>query len=196
MVTKQQQLEFAAEHIEKWKSGYSYAVVEKATDGHLYVRWPTICTSGITKKEWRQERDKMQKQAEQSTQDNSWHERGELPPVGCECLWVDESGVDGPDGAIYPCVGDVVSVCAHKQTPGGDVIAIFTWASCGDELRVAASRMSSDFRPLRSEREKAIDGMIEVTMKSETLSNYAITSDVLRVVSERLYDAGYRKAAT
>ena len=52
MVTKQEQLEFAAKHIEKWKSGYDYAVVEETTDGHLYVRWPSICTSGITKKEW------------------------------------------------------------------------------------------------------------------------------------------------
>ena len=57
-VTKQQQLEFAAKHIEKWKSGYDFAVVEEATDGHLCVRWPSICTSGITKKEWQQERDK------------------------------------------------------------------------------------------------------------------------------------------
>ena len=37
-VTKQQQLEYAAKHIEKWKSGYDFAVVEETTDGHLYVR--------------------------------------------------------------------------------------------------------------------------------------------------------------
>ena len=78
MITKQQQLEFAAKHIEKWKSGYDFAVVEETIDGHLCVRWPSICTSGITKKEWQQERGKMQKQPAQSVQskpDNSWRER-------------------------------------------------------------------------------------------------------------------------
>ena len=78
MITKQQKLEWLANNLEKWKSGYDYAVVEKATDGYLYVRWPSVCTSGITKKEWRQERDKMQKKVEQvvqPTQDNSWYER-------------------------------------------------------------------------------------------------------------------------
>ena len=87
MVTKQQQLEFAAVHIEKWKSGYDYAVVEETTDGNLYVRWSSVCTSGITKKEWWQERKKMSSKPEV---DNSWYERGELPPVGTICKMIDD----------------------------------------------------------------------------------------------------------
>ena len=179
MVTKQQQLEWLAKHIEKWKSGYTYAVVEKSTDGHLYVRWPSICTSGITKKEWRQERDKMNSKQEV---DNSWHEREELPPVGCECEWVDESGVDGVDGVVYPQLGDVVTIHAHADTPGGYTIAIFTWAR-GSGLGVAASRMQEDFRPIRTEREKAIDAACK-----------AIGGVIgARLVIERLYDAGMLK---
>ena len=69
MITKQQKLEWLANNLEKWKSGYDYAVVEKATDGYLYVRWPSVCASGITKKEWQQERDKMQKKEHQKAID-------------------------------------------------------------------------------------------------------------------------------
>ena len=203
MITKQQQLEFAAKHIEKWKSGYDYAVVEETADGHLYVRWPSVCTSGITKNEWRQEREKMQKQHDFDIGSNLkvsvtatsngfgemktntlWYERGELPPVGCECEWVDESGIDGPDGALYPCIGDVVSVCAHRETPGGEVIAIFTWPH-NNGLLVAASRMPSDFRPIRTEREKAIEEMANLIAKSVFGS--------AKCQAEKLYDSGYRK---
>ena len=205
MVTKQQQLEWLAKHIEKWISGCTYAVVEKSTDGHLYVRWPTICTSGITKKEWRQERDKMQKQHDFDIGSNLkvsvtatsngfgemkintlWHEHGELPPVGCECEWVDESGVDGVDGVVYPQLGDVVTIHAHADTPGGYTIAIFTWAR-GSGLGVAASRMPEDFRPLRTEREKAIDEMANLIAKSVFGS--------AKCQAEKLYDAGYRKVS-
>ena len=82
MVTKQQQLEWLAKNLEKWNSGYDFAVVDKCSDGGFYVRWPSVCSSGITKKEWRQERDKMSSKPEV---DSSWHGRGEFPPVGCEC---------------------------------------------------------------------------------------------------------------
>ena len=121
----------------------------------------------------------------ESKKDNSWFERGELPPVGCECVWVDESGVDCPAGVRYPDVGEVVSVRAHADTPGGDVIAIFTWESGGDGLRVAASRMPEDFRPLRTEREKAIDEMFQAA--------FSIGSEINAETIGALYDAGYRK---
>ena len=109
--------------------------------------------------------------------DNSWHERGELPPAGHKCV-------------LYAAENNGEEVTFIGVT--SDSYPVF---ETSDKL-VLLERGKYEFRPLRTEREKAIDEMIEVTMKSEILSNYAITSDVLRVVSERLYDAGYRKAAT
>ena len=165
MVTKQQQLEFAAKHIEKWKSGYDYAVVEETTDGHLCVRWPSICTSGITKKEWQQERDKMSIKPEVGS---SWHERGEFPPVGCECEMIDDR-----------CEWVKCDVIAHKDS------FCIAWVS---------SRMSpfytndwNEFRPLRTEREKAIEDMSQVMHEHDSIIN----DDTLGA----LYDAGYRKVA-
>ena len=162
MVTKRQQLEFAAKHIEKWKSGYDFAVVEETIDGHLYIRWPSICTSGITKKEWQQERDKMSSKPEV---DNSWHERGELPPVGGVC----EAMINGEWIAA--------EVLRHRiNSAGMNVAAVMSCASFG-------VYWAADFRPLRTEREKAIDAACEVI------------GGVIggRLIIERLYDAGLLK---
>ena len=163
-VTKQQQLEFAAKHIEKWKSGYDYAVVEETTDGHLYIRWPSICTSGVTKKEWQQERDKMSSKPEV---DNSWHERGELPPVGCEC----EVFVSDENKWMH------FEVIAIRD---GHVLGWCRESSCGFQ-----SNKKYEFRPLRTEREKAIDEMANLIAKSVFGS--------AKCQAEKLYDAGYRK---
>ena len=135
----------------------------------------------ITREEWQRERDKMNSKQEVT---NSWHERGELPPVGCECEWVDESGVDGVDGVVYPQLGDVVTIYAHADTPGGYTIAIFTWAR-GSGLGVAASRMPEDFRPLRTEREKTIEDMSRLMHEHDSVINDTTLG--------ALYDAGYRK---
>ena len=169
MVTKRQQLEFAAKHIKKWKSGYDYAVVEETTDGHLYVRWPSICTSGITKKDWQQERDKMQKQAVQPAQDNSWHERGELPPVGCECYirhscWNSEK---------Y----EKVTVAAITNE-----YVIVKYATFEQHYMLK----DISFRPIRTEREKAIDAACDIICKNGV-------HDFEREVITKLYDAGILK---
>ena len=164
MVTKQQQLEFAAEHIEKWKSGYSYAVVEKDADGRLHVRWPTICTSGITKKEWQQERDKMSSKPEV---DNSWHERGEFPPVGVPVeLWWGGS-------FAYNC--ELITRRGHNYV---------VWNLDADRPD-CADHLNTTFRPLRTEREKAVEEMANLIAKSVFGS--------AKCQAEKLYDAGYRK---
>ena len=177
-VTKQQQLEFAAKHIEKWKSGYDYAVVEETIDGHLYIRWPSICTSGITKKEWQQARDKMQKQAEQPAQDNSWHERGEFPPVGCECE-VKEN--DGEWHKTHIVGFDDDGYCVYT-TP---------WNSCVRDYDGDGDQ--SNFRPLRTERENAIDEMIAIIGSQFKFEGYDLHTRIIRSLSEFICDSGYRK---
>ena len=174
MITKQQQLEWLANNLEEWKSGYDYAVVEKASDGYLYIRWPSICTSGITKKEWRQERDKMQKKEQQPAPDNSWCERGEFPPVGCECEFCnsDDEWADW-----------LHSVFVGFDSTGNGVVSVF-----GDDKGVLwISNNSADFRPLCTEREKAIDDM-------KSLCAYPGSwCSTFKAFAESLYDAGYRK---
>ena len=167
MITKQQQLEWLANNLEKWKSGYDYAVVEKATDGHLYVRWPSVCTSGITKKEWRQERDKMQKQPAKPTQDNSWYERGELPPVGTICKMIDDKNT------WLEC-----EIIAHKNS------FCIGWISSRNAPFYTYDK--SVFRPLCTEREKAID---ELNALVGDIEKYPTWRDAITGI----IDAGYRK---
>ena len=173
MVTKQQQLEWLAKNLEKWNSGYTYAVVEENTDGHLQVRWPSVCSSGITKKEWQQERNKMNSKPEV---DNSWHERGEFPPVGCECRFFS----DGYDENWFDwCV-------FHGLATGGGLIVEHHHKTSPSRVTVCLlNPRTTKFRPLCTEREKAIDEMANLIAKSVFGS--------AKCQAEKLYDAGYRK---
>ena len=163
MVTKQQQLEYLARECHSWR-GRDFILV---SDTELGYRLPV--SSGchlITKKEWQQERDKMQKQPAQSKPDNSWQAYGELPPVGCEC----EAMINGEWIAA--------EVLRHRiNSAGMNVAAVMSCASFG-------VYWAADFRPLRTEREKAIDAACKAIG--------VVGEDGLLMI-ERLYDAGLLK---
>ena len=98
--------------------------------------------------------------------DNSWHERGELPPVGgvCEAMingeWIDSE------------------VLRHRiNSAGMNVAAVMSCASFGVYWAV-------DFRPIRTEREKAIDAACKAIG--------GVGEDGLLII-ERIYDAGLLK---
>ena len=163
MVTKQEQLKWLANNLEKWKSGYDYAVVEKAADGYLYVRWPSVCASGITKKEWQQERDKIKVKPEV---DDSWFTYCKLPPCGVPVeLWFG---------------GTFAYNCEFIAMRGNNYVV---WNLDADKPDCADS-LNSQFRPLRTEREKAIDEM------DAALRNRG--SAISDVILGELYDAGFR----
>ena len=164
MATKQQKLGWLAKNLEKWKSGYDFAVVDECADGYFYVRWPSVCSSGITKKEWKQERDKMSSKPEV---DNSWHERGELPPIGTICEMLDDKNT------WLEC-----EIIAHKNS------FCIGWISSRNAPFYTDDK--SDFRPLRTEREKAIDELNELVGDIE---KYPTWRDAIAGI----IDYGYRK---
>ena len=97
--------------------------------------------------------------------DNSWHERGELPPVGVSVeLWWGGS-------FAYNC---------ELITRRGQHYVM--WNLDADRPD-AADYMNSEFRPVRTEREKAIDAAYEAID--------GVIGD--RLIIERLYDAGVLK---
>ena len=101
--------------------------------------------------------------------DNSWHERGELPPIGCECYirhscWNSEK---------Y----EKVTVAAITNEY---VIVKYTTY----EQHYMLNDIS--FRPLRTERERAIDAACDVICKHGV-------HDFERGVITKLYDAGLLK---
>jgi len=102
-------------------------------------------------------------------QDNSWHERGEFPPAGCEC--------EVKDGGVW-----------HKTHIVGfddDGYCVYTspWNSLARDYD--GDMCQSNFRPLRTEREKAIDEMANLIARSVFGS--------AKCQAEKLYDAGYLK---
>ena len=163
MVTKQQQLEWLAKKYERWP----------VVDEYVVMNGYGIGIAGgahyITKGEWQQERDKMSSKPEV---DSSWYERGEFPPVGCECEFCnsDDEWADW-----------LHSVFVGFDSTGNGVVSVV-----GDDKGVLwISNNSSDFRPLRTEREKAIGEMASLIAKSVFGS--------AKCQAEKLYDAGYRK---
>ena len=95
-----------------------------------------------------------------------WHKSGELPPVGEVC----EAYID------YPPQWVETEIVAHKDG--------FAIGWCKSVMKGCHGDKAHEFRPLRTEREKAIDEMMRVA--AENWGN-------LQDCCERLYEYGYRK---
>ena len=105
--------------------------------------------------------------------DNSWHERGELPPVGVPVeLWWGGS-------FAYNC--EFITRRGHQYV---------MWNLDAD-IPDVSDYMNSEFRPLNTERDKAIDEMIGI-LKAKFDRSGVDGITVADIVNE-LYDAGYRK---
>ena len=95
-----------------------------------------------------------------------WHKNGELPPVGEVC----EAYID------YPPQWVETEIVAHKDG--------FAIGWCKSVMKGCHGDKAHEFRPLRTERDKAIDEMMSVA--AENWGN-------LQDCCERLYEYGYRK---
>ena len=102
-----------------------------------------------------------------TTQDNSWHERGELPPVGTVCEYL-------PINCWTRCVVEFI----------GNKYAILGV----QEFEVCVEIENIDFRPLRTEREKAIDAALSVLHIGGNDNTRSA-----KFIIEKLYDAGMLK---
>ena len=163
MVTKQQQLEWLANKYKTWpEPGSSYMGLSAVELGKFAI----VNSHTITRTEWQQERDKMNSKPEVGS---SWYERGELPPVGVPVeLWFG---------------GSFAYNCEFISTRGYDYVL---W-NLDDDKPDCADSMNSQFRPLRTEREKAIDEM-------KSLCAYPGSwNSTYKSFAEALYAAGYRK---
>lgn len=106
------------------------------------------------------------------------HQDG-LPPIGTECLY--HNGSTYAPGKIVAHADDGDGIDAIIQCDGA-------WY-CG--------RSPDSFKPLQSERDKAIDDMNAIARAaSEKIKNYTphmTKLEMQRAVAGALYDAGYRK---
>lgn len=101
-----------------------------------------------------------------------WHKNGELPPVGEVC----EAYID------YPPQWIETEIVAHKDG--------FAIGWCKSVMKGCHGDKAHEFRPLSTEREKAIDEMV-----CEFIDHHGDPKCGERYlgIAAKLYDAGYRK---
>ena len=159
MVTKQEQLEWLARKYKTWPEQGSSTLRLSAFE---IGKFAVVNAYIITRKEWRQEREKMNDNPEV---DGSWFTYCKLPPCGIPVeLWVG---------------GTFAYNCEFIAMRGNTYVV---WNLNADKPDCADS-LNSQFRPVRTEREKAIDAACEVI--GDTIGG--------RLIIERLYDAGVLK---
>ena len=110
----------------------------------------------------------MESESEVTIKVSDWHKNGELPPVGEVCLYVVSERL---------CVE--VEITAHAKLG-----ICFVQVGQSGESYVSKVAELHRFRPLRAERDKAIDEM--VVCLAERWAN-------CEELAAHLYDAGYRK---
>lgn len=171
-VTKQQQLEWMAEKCESWPIFTNSVKLSDHTLGAPAIDTDYSTYILITREEWQQKRDELMKQQEVE-QDNSWYERGEFPPAGCECDFCN-SADEWTDWCRSVFVG--------FDSMGNGVVSVFG----DDKGTLWISNKPSDFHPLRTEREKAID---ELNTLVGDIEKYPTWKDAITAI----IDAGYHK---
>lgn len=106
----------------------------------------------------------MTSESEVTIKVSDWHKKGEIPPVGEVC----EAYID------YPPQWVETEIVAHKDG--------FAIGWCKSVMKGCHGDKAHEFRPLRTERDKAIDEMME---HCDCLGS--------RDFAGKLFDAGYRK---
>ena len=172
MVSKQQQLEWLVKNVSEFPDGMDKVFASVYCVG-IFVGFLAEEKHEITRQEWQQERSKMSGKPEV---DSSWYERGELPPIGCECLihhvcW-------------YKDIYREVKIVATTE----DYLIVKEY---GREQHYHLNQIT--FKPSKTEREKAIDELAENIRDEFKFEGYDLHTMITRSLSEFIYDAGYRK---
>lgn len=99
-------LDWLARNVHVWRSGYDLAVVQRG-GGEIYVTWPSVCSCGITKKQWLARRAELQNKP-------SWKEA----PEWAQWLGQDEDGVWYWHGEEPNSKGEDVNGCCYWMSRG------------------------------------------------------------------------------
>lgn len=104
---------------------------------------------------------------QQVKQDNGWFERGELPPVGTECIFEPGDGKCYFNESELRAKGQKVTIIAHTKYKKGDgSVAVFQWDlndCCG-----VSSANQNGFRPIRTERDVLLSIIVEEMNRYDT----------------------------
>lgn len=163
-----------------WPEGVN--AVEQDSEGRLFEMDSDYCSDFklnkcddwladvVTKQQYESALAALQKQA--------WNGEG-LPPVGVDVEFtIGAYDMETDFDDILPAEGEIVEVVAHKTTSDGNDVAVVYWDDKGAGR--SACFVPGCLRPLRTEAERAIDEIVQL-------------SGVSTGAAKILYDAGYRK---
>lgn len=116
-----------------------------------------------------------------------WHKNGELPPVGEEVML----NSTNPNDYWAHHVGSKLTIVAHDKDSHGVGIAVYRFIDDGG-YNEYHGLVAHAFKPLRTEREKAIDEMVAVA--NSIGRNSKESNKIISEVAGAIYDAGmYRE---
>ena len=127
----------------------------------------------------------MESESEMTIKVSDWHKNGELPPVGEVCIFDPNGRTEFFDEKAINAIGKEVSIISHVKFNGAvGSVAVFMCDTGG--VATVCTANQDCFRPLRTEREKAIDEMVDCLS-----SRWANCEEI----AAHLYENGYRKEA-
>ena len=131
----------------------------------------------------------MKSESEVTIKVCDWHKNGELPPVGEVCIFDPNGRTEFFDERAINAIGKEVSIISHVKFNGAvGSVAVFMCDTGG--VAIVRTANQDCFRPLRTERDKAIDEMV-----CEFIDHHGDPKGGERYlgIAAKLYDAGYRK---
>lgn len=142
--------------------------------GEYFIAYPEQVNVEVNNETKHQVEVEMKSESEMTINASDWHKNGELPPVGEVCLYV-----------VSDRCSAEVEITAHAKLG-----LCFVEIGKSGECYVSKTAELHRFRPIRTEREKAIDEMVDVICDNGFLSKDGTES---KRIANRLLDAGYRK---
>jgi hypothetical protein len=113
--------------------------------------------------------------------DNSWYEKGELPPVGCH---VKLNCASCTCDYVEKMHGKKAEILMHRTSSTGHPVAVFCIIDDEGFNSYHALTNNDNFRPIKTERELAIDAAIKATKET------VFVEESVAKVAGILFDAG------
>lgn len=138
-----------------------------------FTAYPEEVKAAVNNETERRVDVEMKSESEMTIKVSDWHKNGELPPVGevCEAYITSEN------------IWIEIEVVSHKDG--------FALGWCRNEKCGFHGNEKSDFRPLRTKRDKAID---EIVLVANSIGwNSKESNKIISDVAGAIYDAGMYK---
>jgi hypothetical protein len=150
-----------------------------------FTAYPEQVKTDVSSETERNGADEMKSESEITTKVSDWHKNGELPPVG-EVVMLNSTS---PHSYWAHHVDCELTVVAHDKDSRGVGIAVYRFVD-EDGYNEYNGLVAVAFKPLRTERDKAIDEMAKLIISKSLVR---ISPEDATHLAGEIHDFGYRK---